>query len=58
MMSSHNSADTATILSISSALVSIGNFQPLVTLLASSVAIISGLFAIRYYYQATKKLKE
>jgi len=57
-MSSHNSADTATILSISSALVSIGNFQPLVTLLASSVAIISGLFAIRYYYQATKKLKE
>ena len=58
MMSSHNSADTATILSISSALVSIGNFQPLVTLLASLVAIISGLFAIRYYYRATKKLKE
>ena len=58
MMSSHNSADTATIVSISSALVSIGNFQPLVTLLASLVAIVSGLFAIRYYYRATKKLKE
>ena len=56
MMSSHNSADTATIVSISSALVSIGNFQPLVTLLASLVAIVSGLFAIRYYYRATKKL--
>ena len=58
MMSSHNSADTATIVSISSALLSIGNFQPLVTLLASLVAIVSGLFAIRYYYRATKKLKE
>jgi CHASE2 domain-containing sensor protein len=57
-MSSHNSADTATIVSISSALLSIGNFQPLVTLLASLVAIVSGLFAIRYYYRATKKLKE
>jgi hypothetical protein len=57
-MSNHNSADTATILSISSALLSIGNFQPAVTLLASLVAIISGIFAIRYYYQATKKLEE
>jgi CHASE2 domain-containing sensor protein len=57
-MSNHNSADTATILSISSALLSIGNFQPVVTLLASLVAIISGIFAIRYYYQATKKLEE
>ena len=57
-MSSHNSADTATVVSISSALVSIGNFQPLVTLIASLVAIVSGLFAISYYYRATKKLKE
>jgi CHASE2 domain-containing sensor protein len=57
-MPNHNSADTATILSISSALLSIGNFQPAVTLLASLVAIISGIFAIRYYYQATKKLEE
>ena len=57
-MTNHNSADTATIVSISSALLSIGNFQPLVTLLASLVAIVSGLFAIRYYYRATKKLKE
>jgi hypothetical protein len=54
----NNNADTATILSISSAIVSIGNFQPIVTLLASLVAIISGLFAIRYYYQATKKLDD
>ena len=56
-MSSHNSADTATILSISSALVSIGNFQPLVTLIASLVAIVSGVFAIRYYIKATNKIR-
>jgi hypothetical protein len=54
----NNNADTATILSISSAIVSIGNFQPLVTLVASLVAIISGLFAIRYYYRATKNLDD
>jgi hypothetical protein len=35
---------------------SIANFQPLVTLIASLVAIVSGAFAIRYYYSATKKL--
>jgi hypothetical protein len=51
-------ADSATIVSISSALLSIANFQPLVTLIASLVAIISGIFAIRYYYKATKNLKK
>ena len=57
-MTNHNLADSATIVSISSALVSIGNFQPLVTLLASLDAIVSGLLAIRYYYRATKNLKK
>ena len=56
-MTTHNYADSATIISISSALLSIANFQPLVTLVASLVAIVSGGFAIRYYYSATKKLK-
>ena len=56
-MTNHSLADSATIVSISSALLSIANFQPLVTLIASLVAIVSGGFAIRYYYKATKKLK-
>ena len=56
-MTNNNSADLATILSISSAVVSVTNIQPFVTLLASCVAIISGLFAIRYYYKATKRMK-
>ena len=57
-MTTHNYADSATIVSISSALLSIANFQPLVTLVASLVAIVSGVFAIRYYYRATKNLKK
>jgi hypothetical protein len=57
-MTNHNLADSATIISISSALLSIANFQPLVTLIASLVAIVSGGFAIRYYYNATKNLKK
>jgi hypothetical protein len=57
-MTNHGYADSATIVSISSALLSIANFQPLVTLIASVVAIISGGFAIRYYYRATKNLKK
>lgn len=56
-MTNHGYADTATIVSISSALLSIANFQPLVTLIASLVAIISGFFAIRYYIKATNKMK-
>jgi hypothetical protein len=57
-MKNHDYADSATIVSISSALLSIANFQPLVTLVASLVAIVSGGFAIRYYYSATKNLKK
>lgn len=49
-----NQADTLTIVSGASALISISNIQPLFTLLASLVAIISGIFAIRYYYKKTK----
>ena len=50
-------ADLSTILSIMGAVISVTNIQPIVTLIASLVAIVSGGFAIRYYYLASKKLK-
>lgn len=52
-----NQADTLTIVSGTSALISIASIQPLFTLLASLVAIISGIFAIRYYIKQTDKIK-
>jgi hypothetical protein len=57
-MQNNQTADFATIVSISSAVVSVSNIQPFVTLVASLVAIVSGLFAIRYYYRVTKTLKK
>jgi hypothetical protein len=56
-MTNHN-ADLATILSVSGAMISIADVQPVVTMIASLVAIISGLFAIRYYLKATKNLQK
>ncbi len=55
----HNSSqsDLLTIVSGTSAFISIANVQPIVSLLASLIAIISGVFAIRYYIKATKKYK-
>jgi hypothetical protein len=55
-MTNHN-ADLATVVSVSGAVLSIANIQPIVTLVASLVAIISGVFAIRYYIKATNKIK-
>jgi hypothetical protein len=57
-MPNNQTADVATIVSISSAVVSVSDIQPFVTLAASLVAIVSGLFAIRYYYRVTKHLKQ
>jgi hypothetical protein len=54
----NNNADLATILSVSGAMISIADVQPVVTMIASLVAIISGLFAIRYYLKATKNLQK
>jgi hypothetical protein len=54
----NNNADLATILSVSGAMISIADVQPVVTMIASLVAIISGLFAIRYYLKATKNLSK
>jgi hypothetical protein len=53
----NNNADFATLLSVSGAMLSIADIQPMVTLIASLVAIISGFFAIRYYIKATNKIK-
>jgi|TARA_R110000868_G_C10516140_1_gene732634 hypothetical protein len=53
----NNNADLATILSVSGAILSIADIQPIVTLIASLVAIVSGIFAIRYYIKATNKIK-
>jgi hypothetical protein len=57
-MSPHsNQADIGTGISVLSAIVSISTIQPIVTLVAGLIAIISGIMAIRYYYNATKKVK-
>jgi hypothetical protein len=52
-----NQADFGMVLSITSAAISLTNVQPIVTFVASLVAIVSGVFAIRYYHKAAKKFK-
>jgi hypothetical protein len=52
-----NQADIGTGISVLSAIISISTIQPIVTLVAGLIAIISGIMAIRYYYNATKKVK-
>ena len=42
-------------ISLTAASVTLTQVQPFVTLLAGLTAIISGVFAIRYYYKASKK---
>ena len=53
----NDNANLATLLSVSGAMLSIADIQPIVTLLASLVAIVSGIFAVRYYIKATNKIK-
>jgi hypothetical protein len=53
-----NQADIGTGISLFSAIVSISTVQPIITLIAGLIAIISGVMAIRYYYNATKKVKD
>jgi len=57
-MPQHNLADISASVSIFSAVVTISSIQPFVSLGAGLVAIVSGLFAIRYYYWKTKHLKD
>lgn len=57
-MTQHSSqADIGTGISVLSAIVSVSTIQPIVTLVAGLIAIVSGIMAIRYYYNATKKVK-
>lgn len=57
MVHNSNHSDLLTIVSGTSAFISVVNVQPLVSLVASLIAIISGVFAIRYYIKATKRIK-
>lgn len=40
------------------AVIGVQSVQPYFTLGASLIAIVSGIFAIRYYWYATKKIKK
>ena len=57
---SHDSSSALinTGVSMTAATLTITQVQPVVTLVAGLVAIASGIMAIRYYYNATKKVKE
>jgi hypothetical protein len=64
--SMENNPDNHPYLGFSSTLISIfsatfcmvaSDIQPYATLVGSIVAILSGIFAVRYYYYATKKIK-
>jgi hypothetical protein len=50
-------ADFNVLISTIGAIVSVTTIQPIITMIAGLVAIVSGIMAIRYYYNATKKVK-
>jgi len=55
-MTNHAQGDISAGISILSAVVTISTIQPFVSLCAGLVAIVSGIFAIRYYYWKTKHM--
>jgi len=55
-MANHNHADISATISVIGAVVTISSIQPFVSLFAGLVAIVSGIFAIRYYYWKTKHM--
>ena len=57
-MQHNGQADASATISIISAVVTVSSIQPFVSLFAGLVAIVSGIFAIRYYYWKTKNLKD
>jgi hypothetical protein len=57
-MTNPSQAGASAGISILSAVITISSIQPFVSLTAGLVAIVSGLFAIRYYYWKTKHLKK
>lgn len=54
----HHQADLSASISVLSAVVTISTVQPIVSLFAGLIAIISGIFAIRYYYWKTRNIKK
>ena len=57
-MTDHSQGAVSASISILSAVVTISSIQPFVSLCAGLVAIVSGIFAIRYYYWKTIFLKK
>jgi hypothetical protein len=57
MVHNSNQSDLLTIVSGTTAFIGVVNVQPVVSLIASLIAIISGVFAIRYYIKAAKRFK-
>ena len=57
MVHNSNQSDLLTIVSGTSAFISVANVQPIFSLLASLIAIISGILAARYYIKASKRFK-
>jgi uncharacterized membrane protein HdeD (DUF308 family) len=55
-MTNHTHADISATISVIGAVVTISSIQPIVSLFAGLVAIVSGVFAIRYYYWKTKHM--
>jgi hypothetical protein len=55
-MTHPSQAGVSATISILSAVVTISSIQPIVSLFAGLVAIVSGVFAIRYYYWKTKHM--
>jgi hypothetical protein len=58
MTQDSSNALVSTGISLTAASLTLTQVQPFVTLLAGVTAILSGVFAIRYYYNATKKIKD
>jgi len=57
-MTHHTQADISVSISMVSAVITMSAIQPIVSLLAGLVAIVSGIFAIRYYYWKTKNINK
>jgi len=57
MSNDSSNALVNTAVSMTAASLTLTQVQPFITLLAGFTAIVSGIFAIRYYYNATKKIK-
>lgn len=51
-------SSTISVLTATFAILTLQQVQLYLTMSASIIAILSGIFAIRYYYYATKKIKK